>query len=190
VLLLINNRPARFWDISGQTDGTLPLALEAGYHNLTLLLQPPCTRQIDPAFQCRELAYSFEGSVASQELRGGTTYTDGIILRWADLRQSDDTLDVRLYWLLNEARDTRDVRFVHVVDAGGQVVAQRDTPSGQLDASSIYPEIVSLPLADIPPGRYSVRVGWYQLADDGSYRNYLSDGQAFYMLGTFVRDEE
>jgi hypothetical protein len=187
LLLLLDDRPAHFWNIRGNRVFQLPLALEAGYHNLTMQVVPPCPVQSDPLLRCLTVSYAVNGEPVPGELRGGTTFDGGITLRWVDMRVENDQLAVRLFWVLNEARSTRDVRFVHVVDRSGQVIVQRDTPPGMLDANSIYPEIINLPISELAAGQYSVRVGWYRLEETGSYTNYLANEQPFYTIGEFRR---
>lgn len=83
-------------------------------------------------------------------------------------------LGVTLYWRPQAALDADYTVFVHVVDAQGRLVAQRDTPpqGGRHPTSAWRPgEIVvdpaNVPLpAALPPGAYQVVVGLYR-PDDG-----------------------
>ena len=74
-----------------------------------------------------------------------------------------DELVLRLHWDFAQGRDDFDVRFVHLLDAGGQLVAQSDETLGLLPAGSQRSERVALTLpVALPPGSYRVLLGWYR----------------------------
>jgi hypothetical protein len=87
--------------------------------------------------------------------------------------QPGTELPVQLQWQSLARTATDYTVFVHVVDASGVTVAQRDgQPLGGWAPTRLWtPEIpladehrIPLP-ADLPPGEYEVRVGLYTLAD-------------------------
>ena len=86
---------------------------------------------------------------------------------------SERVTTVSLYWRALEPIDQSYVLFCHVADADGWVHAQRDTESGwgfyptsTWPVGTLVEDVRSLPLpADLPPGEYRVRVGWYSLPD-------------------------
>jgi hypothetical protein len=106
------------------------------------------------------------------ELRWG----ESISLRGYDLRQSQDELGLTLYWLAERPLAQSYKLFVHLVDpAGGGIVAQSDGvprnwsyPTDIWEAGEIVRDPVALPLADVAPGTYELRLGWY--AVDGAER--------------------
>ena len=58
------------------------------------------------------------------------------------------------------------MRFVHVTDAAGKLVAQQDNPLGTIAAGETRAEAVEIALPDdLPPGDYTVSVGWYSYPD-------------------------
>ncbi|NUQ06902.1 MAG: hypothetical protein HUU31_23680, partial [Anaerolineae bacterium] len=50
-----DDAPLARWQIAGETEVALTFAIAAGYHTLTLALDPPCTRILAPALTCRAL---------------------------------------------------------------------------------------------------------------------------------------
>ena len=70
---------------------------------------------------------------------------------------------LRLHWDFAQGRDDLDVRFVHLLDAEGQLVAQSDETLGLLPAGSQLSERIVLTLpAALPPGEYRAWLGWYR----------------------------
>ncbi|MCC9076520.1 hypothetical protein FKZ61_010410 [Litorilinea aerophila] len=79
-----------------------------------------------------------------------------------------DLLSVRLFWSVQEGGQPL-TTFVHLVDAGGEMVAQRDEPLAGLYTPAerwlpgqvlVYEHQVPVP-ADLAPGTYTVYVGLY-----------------------------
>ena len=153
----------------GDTRLSLPLPVtEAGYHTLTLALEPPCPRPLSPALQCRAL------TVATLELRDyqpvpmadPVRLVNGITLAAAHVPDSaTDTLTVGLWWQFDAARTLDDVRFVHVLDENGVPVAQSDVPLGGGAAGESWLDVVEIALEDVPPGLYRVAAGWYRFPE-------------------------
>ena len=70
---------------------------------------------------------------------------------------------LRLHWDFAQGRDDLDVRFVHLLDAEGRLVAQSDETLGLVAAGSQLSERISLALpAALPPGEYGAWLGWYR----------------------------
>jgi hypothetical protein len=82
-------------------------------------------------------------------------------------------LGLTLYWRPTAALDADFTVFVHVLDAQGRTVAQRDTPpvGGRSPTSGWQPGQIVIDPANVPlpaglaPGTYRVVVGLYQPAD-------------------------
>jgi len=87
-----------------------------------------------------------------------------------------DIVQIALFWRCERAIEQRYKVFVHILDAGGQIVAQTDRePGGDLVPTTIWkpgePIVdrygVALP-AELPPGRYPIEVGMYTIEGDGA----------------------
>ncbi len=83
-----------------------------------------------------------------------------------------ETAELTLYWQALEEPRAVYTAFLHVLDEAGKTVAQADhwpggLPSDIWDKGQVITDRVPLALpADLPPGRYTVRLGLYT-ADDG-----------------------
>ncbi|MCB9421984.1 MAG: hypothetical protein H6667_19445 [Ardenticatenaceae bacterium] len=84
-----------------------------------------------------------------------------------------DIVQITLFWETAVPLDTRYKVFLHLVDANGQLVAQRDSePGGGLNPTTRWPpgetiidnHGILIP-ADLPPGTYSLLLGLYDLTD-------------------------
>jgi hypothetical protein len=159
----------RWWLDSAQ-EVFLPLPVNAGaFHTLTLALEPPCPRNDNPALSCRtvevsEVRFEFQGAA-----RQAAQFGRGVALQGAfapETGNASETLPVWLSWSFSEAVTDNDIRFVHLLDANGELQAQVDVSLGARAAGTGWAEQVDLPLrADLPPGTYSLYTGWYTYPD-------------------------
>jgi hypothetical protein len=83
----------------------------------------------------------------------------------------DSVLNLTLYWQVDASPSIDYSTFVHLRDISGQTVTQQDAPpaNGRYPTSLWEPgevivDEISLPLADLPPGPYTLVVGLYDLA--------------------------
>ena len=87
--------------------------------------------------------------------------------------QPGDIVQVTLFWQTAVALSQRYKIFLHLVDAGGQPIAQRDSePGGGLNLTTVWQpdEVIVdnhglLIPADTPSGQYRVLLGLYDVAD-------------------------
>lgn len=84
-----------------------------------------------------------------------------------------DIVQITLFWETAVSLQTRYKVFLHLVDANGQLVAQRDSePGGGLNLTTRWPpgetiidnHGILIP-SDLPPGSYQIRIGLYDLTD-------------------------
>jgi 4-amino-4-deoxy-L-arabinose transferase-like glycosyltransferase len=82
-----------------------------------------------------------------------------------------ETLALRTFWQVESPFDRDYFIFVHVLNAAGATVAQRDTPPWQgrfpttsWGAGSIVVDVNDVPLPALPPGQYRVVVGMFDPA--------------------------
>jgi hypothetical protein len=145
----------------------LPIPLDAGYTTLGIALSPPCPAVIpSAALVCRDLrltnaAVTFipDDAPPSQP----AVWERGISLARWHVHQGDGAVSTWLDWRFEGAVDENDIRFVHLLDQSGGLIAQSDAPLGRLTAGSRRVEVVELALpADLPAGTYMLMTGWYR----------------------------
>ncbi|MCA9970156.1 MAG: glycosyltransferase family 39 protein [Anaerolineales bacterium] len=126
----------------------------------------------------RFVTYAVPGKPAAAmqtavHLRFGDHITlQGYTLRAASLRPAD-IIQLTLFWETAVALDQRYKVFLHLVDADGALVAQRDAePGGGLNLTTIWePNATIVDNHGIlippgtPPGAYTLYLGLYDLAD-------------------------
>ncbi len=181
---LFLNATALFnWELREGTTIATPFAVIApGYYRLTLALDPACPDYYSQSLQCSQLRYDLNAAFLSDRLGEGGLFDDGIELRASQIDTADDQVRVRLHWVFEEPRDEFDVRFVHLLDENGALVAQRDAPLGEVPAGEQRTEIVTFFTDEIPSGTYMVQAGWYRLEDD-TPENYTFEGQPSLPIG-------
>ncbi|MGE5263762.1 MAG: DUF2142 domain-containing protein, partial [Acidobacteriota bacterium] len=89
------------------------------------------------------------------------------------IENSGDTLQVSLYWRALAALNEDYTVFVHLVDAQGNILAQKDDPPQQgayptsfWDVGETVKDEHLLPLrGDVAAGDYRIEIGWYRAAD-------------------------
>jgi hypothetical protein len=163
VSIFLDQQRLRSVAVDGPQPVQIPLPVDTeGFYTIRLVLDPPCPTIDDPALECRQVAIE---DVTLTPLNQPFTYSliryDGVTLNAAQTISDGSILTVYLDWLFTKAMRKEDVRFVHILAADGQNVGQQDLALGSFAPNSRYPEIVRLNIADLPPGRYSVRAGWY-----------------------------
>jgi 4-amino-4-deoxy-L-arabinose transferase-like glycosyltransferase len=95
------------------------------------------------------------------------------------------TLALRTFWSIEQPLDADFFIFVHVIDAAGNTVAQRDAPpwQGRFPTSSWRPGSVVVDVDDLalpaglPPGTYTIALGMFDPAN-GGHPPMTVDGQA------------
>ncbi|MBK8903352.1 MAG: glycosyltransferase family 39 protein [Anaerolineaceae bacterium] len=87
-----------------------------------------------------------------------------------DLSVNPGQLELTLYWQAQSVPETSWFVFVHLVDASGEIVAQRDfvpaeglRPTTGWRANEVIEDVHRLALPpDLPPGQYRLRVGLFE----------------------------
>ncbi|MFQ3567678.1 MAG: hypothetical protein SNJ59_11835 [Aggregatilineales bacterium] len=164
--------------VDGEAALRVPLPIDGGeFHAVALALEPPCPPQIAPGLRCRSVdlqALSLSPVLADDRVPA-PTFEGGIALAAARTVPLDDrsALDVWLAWSFAAPPGSDLVRFIHLLDEDGRLVAQDDRPLPL--AESRWHEAVSVALSgDLPAGTYTVMTGWYRFSDLARLR--LPDG--------------
>jgi hypothetical protein len=167
VALLIDGTVAQRWTVDGTQAISVPLPVSANsYQTISLALDPVCPDHYDAGLECRSVALSdVKIGYTSVKASPAVTFEKGVTLARSFVPPSahaGESLAVWLWWRFDEALDGSDVRFVHVTNGAGKLVAQQDNPLGVISGGETRAEAVSITLpADLPPGDYTVSVGWY-----------------------------
>lgn len=191
LVLLRDNVPIHRWHVDGEQAITVPVPVDANaYHTLTLAVEPPCPLYVAAGQECRSVALAdlaLEPLTPQQWIADVTPAypvalyapaeslgeTPALTLSDAwlpEMAQPGGSLPVWLFWQFVSARVETDIRFVHVLDEAGVLVAQEDIPLGSLSAGSAWAEQVTLTLpANAAPGEYRVYVGWYTYPDIANF---------------------
>jgi hypothetical protein len=193
---LVAGYPTRQWQRRDVWRGLhqlyVPGELDAGTYTVAVLIYGPSGRPLGERAPLGEMTVTTPertSAVPTRDIAGGITWENGIELLGASLPttriKQDDGLQLSLYWRTSEPLISSLTVFVHLIDANGEIVAQRD----QIPAAGARPttgwapgEVITdsyglLIGAQVPPGTYHLRVGLYEarsgeripLADEGSF---------------------
>jgi hypothetical protein len=167
--LTLNQKQVYRWTVTSRTAVQAPMFLpEPGYYRVRLALEPTCPTIASPALTCNELKVSdlAMSDLIPVEESKPAVFANGLTLNAGYVDYQKDALSVWLDWYFDSPRAETDIRFVHVLDADGKLVAQADNTLGVQAAGAGWSEGVSITLpADLPPGAYKVDVGWYAYPD-------------------------
>ncbi|MEL6525741.1 MAG: hypothetical protein AAFQ07_08525, partial [Chloroflexota bacterium] len=116
--------------------------------------------------------------------RSAISFVDDFTLLTNEIFYWEDTHYIWLQWQFSRARPDSDVRFVHILNAEGEIVLQSDTSLGTIPDGEIRNELLPFDTSTLPSGTYTVRTGWY---DFNTLTNYLTtDNQSTVIIGTFT----
>lgn len=167
VLLTLDGQVIRRWMVDGEQVVDVPVALSEGFHTLSLAVDAPCPRVYSEALRCRSLqvtdAAEFEFAAAAfapVEYGGGGTLVASRVLA-----PDENQLTAWLWWQFSAPRNENEIRFVHVLNENGELVAQSDITLGVQPAGESFAEAVILDIANLPPGSYRIYTGWYTYPD-------------------------
>ena len=163
VNISLDSQPLRTVRLNGVQRVTVPIPIEReGFYSVRIVLDPACPQTDSEALSCRNASVS---KASLTPLNQPFTYSligyEGVTLDTTQVIPESDTVAVYLDWHFTAAIRAEDVRFVHILDENGQNVGQSDASLGKFAPGSRYPEVVRFDMSTLPPGRYSVRAGWY-----------------------------
>ncbi len=174
------------WKVEGGLELNVPLYMTQGYHTLTLVLDPPCSARHSAGLRCR--AMTAKRLTLSPVESAGTeriAFANGITLDYAMPPSGNETNFIWLWWQFEQPPADNAVRFVHILNAEGEPVAQFDSPLDTDGATQWGEQIVM----ELPVGEYHVYAGWYSYPDITRYA-VLSPvegaGDGWALLGRFT----
>jgi hypothetical protein len=136
------------------------------------------------------------------EIEGEAFFGDCIALVGHSVEVASDSIEVSLRWRCLEGIERSYTVFLHVYDSDGRLVAQKDSPPARgyiptnfwEEGDEVFDlrEVV-LPL-DLPRGRYTIVVGFYDLQTMERLPAIEADGRRCaddaFVLGNFVRSND
>ncbi|GAB4513021.1 MAG: hypothetical protein OHK0046_13360 [Anaerolineae bacterium] len=153
---------ARYNTISGAVDLLLPVE-SVDFHRLRFALNPPCPQVESPALFCRTvemtaMTLTFE---APQTFTAPAAFAE-FTLRGAYWEAPGETLQPHLWWDFAQPPPENASRFIHIIGANGELVAQADgpLPVTMPDTQWVDSPVIDLP-DDLSAGEYRVYTGWY-----------------------------
>jgi hypothetical protein len=145
----------------------LSLPLTPGYHMLALSRVPPCPVAPAPALTCPTFEVTgLDAAFAPQPPPNAVVFGGRVTLAARRADVSGDKLEVTLQWQVDAPLIENDIRFVHVLNAAGELVAQTDGTLGAWTGGARLLDTAQVDLPDnLPSGEYSVYAGWYTYPD-------------------------
>ncbi len=174
--------------VVGRTALKLPPILSVGTYRLALTLTGEDNTPLSASFDVGQVALvgrSRNFTVPPMAVSRGDTF-GGVIRLWGyDLDHEGASLRLRLHWGAITAIEGDYTFFVHLFDpATEHIVAQVDTrphngtyPTWQWAPGEVVSDDIALALADVPPGRYRLALGWYDAATMARLPARAPDGQ-------------
>ncbi len=186
-------RPGDLW--RGVHTLHVPGSLEAGVYDVAVVLVDATGQAVGERAVLGRVTVSTPPRryhLPEMQARSDAVWANGIGLAGYDLSAGaaapGGSLTLTLYWQPAGVVQQSLTVFVHLVDANGELVAQRDqTPGGGARPTlgwapgEVIADIYELAIgARVPPGEYRLRVGWYNAAT--GQRVPLDDGGEFLTL--------
>ena len=168
VELYLDGERVHDWIIDGETQFHLALPVtEAGFHTARLSMIPACPQTENATLVCdgvRVIDLELDDFTVS-DFDSTVSMDMGISLNAAFVpskAQAGTVITALLWWDFDEPLKVDASRFVHILDADGNSVAQADAPIAATAEKTSWLEAPQIMLADnLPPGTYNVYTGWY-----------------------------
>lgn len=151
-------------------DAALPLEA-GGFQRAQFAPDVACPVLIAPGAECSAPVMaesSFEVITETGAPFTPVTFERGVALPRAYAERTEAGFTVYLYWQFTQPRTEQEVRYVHVLNAAGELVAQQDSTLGAQQAGDSYGEVITLG-AELPVGEYRIFTGWYAFPDQARF---------------------
>ncbi|MBE2182758.1 MAG: hypothetical protein IAE89_04965 [Anaerolineae bacterium] len=179
IRLSLNRQPANLFMVNGETALQAALPLSEGYHTVRFSAEPACPIHLPPASACAVEIHSIEAapgdafSLVPVTLAAPDMRDPAIRLEAAFMPQGAEAggeLVIPLFWSFLSAVGENDIRFLHLLDAEGALIAQQDIPLGLISAGEARADTAMLTLPDtLPEGDYQLSAGWYRYPEITPY---------------------
>jgi hypothetical protein len=172
----------------------IPGRLEAGTYDVAVRLRDEAGNPIGERALVAEMAVTTPPrtyAIPAMGAAADVTWENGIALIGCDLPDAALTpggeLHLTLYWQPADEVAADLKVFVHLVDGAGNLVAQRDQvpldgarPTTGWAPGEVIADSYTLAIGeDVPPGNYTLRIGWY---DAATWARVMVDGGDYWAL--------
>lgn len=186
-------QPSGLWPTNHWVSDWLAMPLPEGNHQLPYILVATLYDVRDPQtavlqrklgeLHLTETGLTFQAHMPNFELPAGVesetaVFGEMIALKGHQVNQADDEIDITLYWEVLASTSRSYTRFVHLIDptTDQPPVVQSDAipqygtyPTNQWQVGEIVADQVVLSTQGLPAGEYQLALGYYEVADDGSF---------------------
>jgi hypothetical protein len=112
-------------------------------------------------------------------------FGEELVLRGYDLVQTREVLQLTGYWQAQREMETSYKIFVHLVDPSTEeIVEQYDAvprswtyPTSRWQPGEVVDDRISVPVGNVPPGQYEVKIGCYDVASGERPPVYDENGE-------------
>ncbi|MCL4254854.1 MAG: hypothetical protein KJ043_13905, partial [Anaerolineae bacterium] len=158
-IIYLNNTPIHRITIGDSTDIRLPLVLDSGgFYTLKIALTPACPAPMTDIDLCVGASvFRVTFGEFSANIDEPVAFSLGIDLLDSQLSIQDNTLWIGTVWYASRGIADNTLRFIHITDSTGSLVAQNDGIMAVIPNNSTWADgvILSLP-PDLPSGTYTV----------------------------------
>ncbi len=188
-------QPSSLWPPGEWVNDWLTMPLPTGVHPFPYILLATLydVRDLQTAVLQRKLGELYPSATglvfqaneplfvlpAEEIVRETAVFGDSIELQGYTFTQTDSEIEITLYWKALAPMATSYTRFVHLIDptASDQPpLLQNDAlpqfntyPTTQWQRGEIVSDTIVLSTEELPPKTYQIAVGFYTVADDGSF---------------------
>ncbi|CAG0930996.1 hypothetical protein TFLX_01951 [Thermoflexales bacterium] len=201
---LAPQRPTSRWEAGEVVRGTYDLrvdpVLPSGNYTLTVsLADSSAGNAVGQSAAIGLVTANTSQDVTIEPLstnRLSATWGDMIRLNGYGLQVSPATLELTVNWQALRNIPTSYKVFVHVVDpATNAVIAQDDSvpqhwthPTDTWEPDEIIVDTITVPLSEVPPGKYQINIGMYDPATGERLAISSTDGQRHSDEAVFITD--
>jgi len=165
LVISLNDVPIHRVTIQEATTLRLPIVFDTdGFYTLRLATDPACPIPMSDINRCVGMTISSMtfGEFSSNEIEP-VTFSLGIeLLSVQAILNENQSVWVGTTWYVARGLDDQTIRFIHITDSTGSLVAQNDGIMAVLPNNSTWADGTWLSLPpDLPTGTYTISLGWY-----------------------------
>jgi hypothetical protein len=197
MVISLNDMPIHRITVRDETTIRLPIVFDAqGFYTLRLSADPACTVPMSDIQQCvgmmiQDMKF---GEFLADVIEPVTFSLDIDLLGVAIIQNGAESVWVGSYWYASRGIGDNLIRFIHITDSTGSLVAQNDGIMAVLANNSTWADGIWLSLPpDLPTGTYTISLGWYTYPslDRLAVLSPTPSADGIYTVGTIevIKDE-